>query len=102
MCEAQCPDNENETPARGLASREESKEEVARVKTGESTQHCAKEDYPCGENGEYVHVCHYSSRDGYQTYCVPESDSAVVAYYPKDYCGKCVGGYSRKSGEAVA
>jgi hypothetical protein len=55
---------------------------------------CSSLDYPCGENNDnMVHVCHYSSREGYQTYCVPESDSDVIAYVPKDYCGPCVGGY---------
>ena len=54
---------------------------------------CSSVDYPCGENGGMVNVCHYSSRDGYQTYCVLESDSDIIAYVPKDYCGPCVGGY---------
>jgi len=54
---------------------------------------CSSMDYPCGENGSMVNVCHYSSREGYQTYCVPELDSDVIAYVPKDYCGPCVGGY---------
>jgi hypothetical protein len=55
---------------------------------------CAPADYPCGENGDLVHVCHYSSKDGYQTFCVPEADSDVLSFYPKDYCGRCVGGYT--------
>lgn len=54
---------------------------------------CSSVDYPCGDKGDMVNVCHYSSRDGYQTFCVPESDSDVIAYVPKDYCGPCVGGY---------
>lgn len=54
---------------------------------------CLSVDHPCGEKGDMVYVCHYSSRDGYQTYCVPESDSDVISYAPKDYCGPCVGGY---------
>lgn len=54
---------------------------------------CSVEHYPCGDDGNSVHVCHYSPKDGYQTYCVPEADSDVVAYFPKDYCGPCVGGY---------
>merc|ERR1712118_638176 len=28
-----------------------------------------------------VHVCHYSSRDGYKTFCVPESDSDALRFY---------------------
>jgi len=54
---------------------------------------CVTEDYPCGENNDRVHVCHYSARDGYKTFCVPEADSDVLAFYKKDYCGPCVGGY---------
>jgi hypothetical protein len=57
---------------------------------------CVSVDYPCGENGDNVHVCHYSARDGYKTFCVPEPDSDVLAFYPKDYCGPCVGGYAAK------
>jgi len=53
---------------------------------------CSSAEYPCGD-GSLVHVCHYSAKDGYQTYCVPESDSDVISYMPKDYCGPCVGGY---------
>jgi len=58
---------------------------------------CSAVDYPCGEKGNMVNVFHYSSRDGYQTYCVPESDTEVLAYVPKDYCGPCVGGYRSTS-----
>jgi hypothetical protein len=58
-----------------------------------SDQHfCSSDDYPCGDNNS-VHVCHYSAKDGYQTYCVPEPDSDVMRYYKKDYCGPCLGGY---------
>jgi len=52
---------------------------------------CVVEDYPCGPNNDKVHVCHYSSRDGYKTFCVPEADSDALRFYPKDYCGACVG-----------
>jgi hypothetical protein len=54
---------------------------------------CVSEDYPCGEDSDRVFVCHYSARDGYKTFCVPEGDSDVLAFYPKDYCGPCIGGY---------
>lgn len=54
---------------------------------------CVAEDYPCGEDLDRVFVCHYSARDGYKTFCVPEPDSDVLAFYPKDYCGPCIGGY---------
>jgi len=60
-----------------------------------NTDHfCVIEDYPCGPDGDKVHVCHYSARDGYKTFCVPESDSDALRFYPKDYCGPCVGGYA--------
>merc|ERR1712183_598636 len=52
---------------------------------------CVVEDYPCGPNNSKVHVCHYSARDGYKTFCVPEADSDALRFYPKDYCGACVG-----------
>jgi len=55
---------------------------------------CVIEDYPCGTSLDKVHVCHYSARDGYKTFCVPEADSDALRFYPKDYCGPCVGGYS--------
>jgi len=58
---------------------------------------CAVEDYPCGPDDDKVHVCHYSARDGYKTFCVPESDSDALRFYPKDYCGPCVGGYASSS-----
>jgi len=56
--------------------------------------YCSKEDHPCGENGENVHVCHYSAKQGYQTFCVPPQDTDVLAYYPKDHCGPCFGGFA--------
>merc|ERR1712071_714686 len=55
---------------------------------------CVVEDYPCGPGLDKVHVCHYSARDGYKTFCVPEADSDALRFYPKDYCGPCVGGYA--------
>lgn len=55
---------------------------------------CVTEDYPCGPDLDKVNVCHYSARDGYKTFCVPEADSDALRFYPKDYCGPCVGGYS--------
>jgi hypothetical protein len=57
--------------------------------------YCSKEDHPCGANNENVHVCHYSARDGYQTFCVPEDDTDILAYYPKDHCGPCFGGFAK-------
>jgi len=61
---------------------------------GSEDHFCVVEDYPCGPSHEKVHVCHYSARDGYKTFCVPESDSDALRFYPKDYCGPCVGGYA--------
>jgi len=55
---------------------------------------CVVEDYPCGPENYKVYVCHYSARDGYKTFCVPEPDSDALRFYPKDYCGPCVGGYA--------
>jgi len=60
---------------------------------GKDGHFCVSEDYPCGDDNDRVHVCHYSARDGYKTFCVPEADSDVLAFYKKDYCGPCVGGY---------
>jgi hypothetical protein len=58
---------------------------------------CAFEDFPCGETDTMVYACHYSARHGYQTFCVPEPDSDILGFYPKDYCGPCVGGYGEHS-----
>jgi hypothetical protein len=54
--------------------------------------YCTSEDFPC-EDGSKTHVCHYSSRRGYQTFCIPEADSEILRFYSNDYCGPCVGGY---------
>jgi hypothetical protein len=54
--------------------------------------YCSTEDFPCKGAGN-VHVCHYDARRGYQTFCLPESDSEVLRFYSNDYCGPCVGGY---------
>jgi hypothetical protein len=58
---------------------------------------CASEDFPCGEKDDMTYACHYSARHGYQTFCVPEPDSDILGFYPKDYCGPCVGGYGEHS-----
>jgi hypothetical protein len=67
---------------------------------GKDGHFCVGEDYPCGDDDDRVYVCHYSARDGYKTFCVPEADSDVLAFYPKDYCGPCVGGYGGNVKEA--
>jgi hypothetical protein len=56
--------------------------------------YCSPEDFPCQGAGN-VHICHYDTRGGYQTFCLPEADSEVLRFYPNDYCGACVGGYTR-------
>ena len=113
-CETQCPDDGN-GEGRLLASKEDTvgtQSDFTSLTTngsvdelvvdgadsdfgegGKDGHFCSLEDYPCGDNGDMVHVCHYSSRLGYQTFCVPEEDSDVLGFFPKDYCGPCVGGY---------
>jgi hypothetical protein len=54
--------------------------------------YCTSDDFPC-EDGSKTHVCHYSTRRGYQTFCIPEADSEILRFYSNDYCGPCVGGY---------
>jgi hypothetical protein len=46
-----------------------------------------------------VHFCHYDTRRGYQTFCVPKADSEVLRFYAADYCGPCIGGFA--SGSSV-
>jgi hypothetical protein len=62
--------------------------------TDEDVPYCVSADFPCeGEGDDMVFVCHYSARKGYQTFCIPESDSDILRFYPNDYCGPCEGGY---------
>jgi hypothetical protein len=76
-----------------LASGHESGEELEDVEL-EDVPYCVSEDFPCeGEEENMVYVCHYSGRDGYRTFCVPEADSDLLRFYPFDYCGPCEGGY---------
>jgi hypothetical protein len=56
-----------------------------------SSFYCVARDYPCEGGTDFVNVCHYSARLGYQTFCIPEADSEVLRFYSKDYCGPCVG-----------
>jgi hypothetical protein len=62
--------------------------------TEEGQFHCSSKAYPCEEGPNYVNICHYSTRIGYRTYCVPEGDSEIVRFYKTDYCGPCTGGYA--------
>jgi hypothetical protein len=55
--------------------------------------YCLSDDFPCEGGNGMVHVCHYSTRKGYQTFCIPEPDSEILRFYNHDYCGPCVGGY---------
>jgi len=58
----------------------------------EDTPYCVHEDYPCKGNEEkMVYVCHYSSRSGYQSFCVPELDSDILRFNKKHHCGSCDG-----------
>jgi hypothetical protein len=60
----------------------------------EDIPYCVSEDFPCeGEGSAMVSVCHYSTRKGYQTFCIPEIDAEILRFYPNDYCGPCEGGY---------
>jgi hypothetical protein len=59
----------------------------------DGSYYCKAADYPCGDGKDMVHVCHYSTRLGYQTFCIPEPDSEVLRFYSNDYCGPCVGGF---------
>jgi len=111
-CVDPCPPEEDEVDTRRLSSNSDSgskqvhkkKESTSSVTTsvkpsadGKDGHFCVSEDYPCGEDGTRVNVCHYSARDGYKTFCVPEADSDVLAFYKKDYCGPCVRGFGEKT-----
>jgi hypothetical protein len=56
-------------------------------------KYCLARDLPCEEGEGMVHLCHYTRKTGYQTFCVPEADSEVLQFYVHDYCGPCVGGF---------
>lgn len=55
--------------------------------------YCSSNDFPCEGGNGMVYVCHYSTRKGYETFCVPEPDSEILRFYSNDYCGPCVGGF---------
>jgi hypothetical protein len=55
--------------------------------------YCLSDDFPCEDGANKVNVCHYSTRRGYQTFCIPETDSEILRFYANDYCGPCIGGY---------
>jgi hypothetical protein len=58
----------------------------------EDTPYCVHKDYPCkGDEENMVYVCHYSSRAGYQTFCIPEMDSDILRFNKNHHCGPCDG-----------
>ena len=69
---------------------------ITNKQNSEDGHFCLSEDYPCGKDNDHVHVCHFSAHGGYKTFCVPEADTDVIAFYKNDYCGPCVGGYTGK------
>jgi hypothetical protein len=105
-CESECPPDESRKLLDNEAATELASDALPRFKResgisasepnrdSKDSHHCVAEDYPCGEDGGMVKICHYSTKDGYQTFCVPEPDSDILAFFPDDYCGPCVGGYS--------
>jgi len=108
-CVHPCPEDDEVVDSRRLSvqkevqhkekpHREEYNASAEKPTTDDNDGHfCVSEDYPCGEDGTRVNVCHYSARDGYKTFCVPEADSDVLAFYKKDYCGPCVRGFGEKT-----
>jgi hypothetical protein len=66
-------------------------EDQQAVTESETMFYCSSKDFPCGNDENMVHVCHYSSHNGYETHCIPEVDSEILRFYQKDYCGPCVG-----------
>jgi len=99
-CKPQCPDDyivpkpaPSSTPGRQLhsvpASTTNSHNEKVVEPVHGHKHSCEPAEHPCGDDANFVHICHYSSKLGFQTFCVPESDSDVVGYYPRDSCGPC-------------
>jgi len=56
--------------------------------------YCVAKDFPC-EGKNMVYICHYSPYQGYETLCVHESKTDILAYYENDYCGHCEGGFGQ-------
>jgi len=58
----------------------------------EDTPYCLHDNHPCkGDEARMVHVCHYSSRSGFQTFCIPEMDSDILRFNNNHHCGPCDG-----------
>jgi len=68
-------------------------EKTAPVVEDDGSFYCSSKDFPCDGGKDLVNVCHYSSRKGYETFCIPEADSEILRFYSHDYCGPCVGGF---------
>jgi len=62
---------------------------------------CSASDFACDGGPNHVHICHYTTRIGYRTYCIPEADSEIVRFYASDYCGPCVGGFDDKEAKTA-
>ena len=89
------PSNSHLSAAAGIPSSFRERRSRHPSPFDESEDHfCVTEDYPCGDFGDKVHVCHYSARDGYRTVCLTEDESDALRFFPKDYCGPCVGGFA--------
>jgi hypothetical protein len=67
--------------------------EAAPANPEDGSFYCVSADFPCEGGAGMVNVCHYSTRTGYQTFCIPEADSEILRFYSQDYCGPCVGGF---------
>jgi hypothetical protein len=77
--------------AEGFLTKE-MKAAAAESSEGEDAPYCVHKDFPCeGDEANMVYVCHYSTRAGYQTFCIPEGDSDIMRFYANDYCGPCEG-----------
>jgi len=64
----------------------------------EDGPYCVHKDYPCeGDEDDMVYVCHYSSRAGYQTFCIPEMDSDILRFNKNHHCGPCDGWNGEKN-----
>ena len=71
---------------------EEMKAAAEPSEDSEDAPYCVHEDYPCeGDEENMVYVCHYSSRSGYQTFCVSEMDSDILRFNKTHHCGSCEG-----------
>jgi hypothetical protein len=93
-CESDCADETYLRQDRRM-HEEAFKHDPVPISDDEDAPYCLSADYPCeGEEENMVHVCHYSARQGYQTFCVPEADSDILRFYPHDYCGTCKYGSS--------